>query len=146
MDYRKLNDITISDTFPLPSSEDILDHLGKSEYLSSLDLASGFHQVLIHENDRQKTEFSTLYGHYEFNRMPFCLNNSITFQHLMNTILTGLNGIHCLIYLDDIIVFGKNLIDHNTKLIRNVFLCLKQNYLKLQPNKCFFLRKELNYL
>jgi hypothetical protein len=66
-----------------------------------LDLASGYHQIPIAEKDKKKTVFSIPYGHYGFNRMPFGLKNApATFQRLMNTILAGIQGIRCLVYLD----------------------------------------------
>jgi hypothetical protein len=68
-----------------------------------------------------------------------------TFQKLMNCVLSGIIGIKCLIYLDDIIIYGKNLIDHNEKL-RDVFERLKVNCLKIQPDKCEFLKHECMYL
>ncbi|KAM0735323.1 Retrovirus-related Pol polyprotein from transposon 17.6 [Formica fusca] len=107
VDFQKLNDLTIGDSFPLPNITDILDQLGNAKYFTTLDLASGYHQIPVAENDKCKTAFSTPYGHYEFNRMPFGLKNApATFQRLMNSVLTGLQGIKCLVYLDDIVIYG----------------------------------------
>jgi len=66
VDFRKLNDLTIGDSFPLSNITDILDQLGNAKYFSTLDLASGY-QIPMHEH-RNKTAFSTPYGHFEFNR------------------------------------------------------------------------------
>lgn len=146
IDYRKLNDVTIGDAFPLPNITDIFDQLGFCQYFSSLDLATGYHQVLLHPNDSEKTAFSTPTGHYEFNRMPMGLKGApATFQRLMTYVLSGLQGIKCLVYLDDIIVYGKTLNDHNNKLI-DVFTQLRLHNLKLQPEKCTFLQKKITYL
>lgn len=94
VDFRKLNEVTVKDAFPLPRIEDILDMLGNSEFYSTLDLASGYHQVLVDEKDRPKTAFSTPLGHFEFKRMPFGLTGApATFQRIMNHILTGLHGV-----------------------------------------------------
>ncbi|KAL6421449.1 hypothetical protein ACFW04_013904 [Cataglyphis niger] len=76
IDFRKLNDLTIGDSFPLPNITDILDQLGNAKYFTTLDLTSGYHQIPITEKDKNKTAFSTPYGHYEFNRMPFGLKNA----------------------------------------------------------------------
>lgn len=90
IDYRKLNEITIDDKYPLPNITDILDKLGKSQYFSTLDLANGFHQIEMDPEDIQKTAFSTENGHYELKRMPFGLKNApSTFQRVMDNILRG---------------------------------------------------------
>lgn len=146
VDFRKLNDVTISDKHPLGNISDILDSLGHSRYFSTLDLASGYLQIALHEDSMEKTGFSSGFGHYEYTRMPFGLKNSgASLQRYLNHILTGLQGLKCLVYLDDIIIFGKNLTDHNSKL-QDVLEVLKKYNLKLQPGKCQFLRKEINYL
>ncbi|GBP00092.1 Retrovirus-related Pol polyprotein from transposon 297 [Eumeta japonica] len=117
VDFRKLNEATIKQVFPIPRIDEILDQLGNSRYFTTLDLASGYHQVLVHEQDRAKTAFSTDKGHYEFNRMPFGLTGApATFQMVMNTVLTGLQGLDCFVYLDDIVVYGRNVADHERKL------------------------------
>lgn len=121
VDFRRLNQVTIGDAFPLPNITDILDQLGKSKYYSTLDLAQGYHQVPMNESDREKTAFSTDKGHYEFLRMPFGLKGAPgTFQRLMNKVLAGLNGLRAFVYLDDIIIYAKDLKEHSQKL-REIF-------------------------
>lgn len=96
--------------------------------------------------DSEKTAFSTAYGHYEYLRMPFGLKNApATFQRLMNTVLAGLQGFKCFIYMDDIVVYGEDLKTHNKKLIEILDRLSKHN-LKLQPGKCCFLQKEIVFL
>lgn len=146
VDFRKLNQITIKDAFPLPRIEEILDQLGHSRYFSTLDLASGYHQVLVNKNDREKTAFSTGLGHFEFKRMPFGLTGApATFQRIMNFILTGLQGIDCFVYIDDIVIYGKSLEQHNDRLSR-VLSQIRKHNLKLQTEKCNFLCREVVYL
>ena len=78
--------------------------------------------------------------------MPFGLKNApATFQRLMNSVLTGLQGLRCLIYLDDIVIFARDLQDHTVKL-REIFDRLQKYHLKIKPSKCEFLRKEVVYL
>lgn len=96
-------------SYPLPRIEDILDQLGDAEYYSTMDLESGYYQVLVNEKDRKKTAFSTPYGHYEF---------PATIQRMMNHALIGLHGIECLIYLDDIVVYGRTLEEDNRRLVK----------------------------
>lgn len=146
VDYRKLNAKTIDDKFPIPNITDILDKLGRSRYFTTLDLASGFHQILMDERDIQKTAFSTENGHYEYLRMPFGLKNApATFQRTMNAVLIGLAGVICLVYMDDIIVFSYSLQEHCINLSK-VFEALKKANLKIQLDKSEFLKKEVSFL
>lgn len=146
IDYRRLNDVTIGDAFPLPQIDEILDQLGHSKYFSTLDLASGFHQIPVKDSDQQKTAFTTPLGHYEFTRMPFGLKNApSTFQRLMNSVLSGLQGLQCFVYLDDVVIYASSLEEHTLKL-KTIFDRLRLNNLKLQPDKCEFLKREVSYL
>ncbi|CAF4952218.1 unnamed protein product [Pieris macdunnoughi] len=98
------------------------------------------------EADAPKTAFSIPQGHFEFARMPFGLKNApSTFQRLMNSALSGLQGLQCFVYLDDIVIYSFDLQKH-MKNLSNVFDRLRQFNLKLQPDKCEFLRKEVSYL
>ena len=143
VDFRKLNDVTVGDSFPIPNITDVLDSLGKSKYFSTVDCASGFWQIPLREEDRPKTAFSTEYGHFGYKSMPFGLKGApATFQRLMSTVLSGIQRLKCLVYLDDIVVFGETLQSHNDRL-REVFARLRMHNLKLQPDKCKFLKKKL---
>ncbi|KAL4082984.1 hypothetical protein QTP88_028314 [Uroleucon formosanum] len=146
VDFRRLNQLTIGDAFPIPRIDEILDQLGRSRYYTTLDLASGYHQVPIRPQDCEKTGFSTDKGHFEFVRMPFGLCGApSTFQRLMNNVLTGLNGTKAFVYLDDIIIYAVDLVQHEARL-EEVFQRLREFNLHLQPSKCQFLRHEVVYL
>lgn len=146
VDYRRLNDITVDDKYPLPNITDLFDKLGKCSYFSTLDLASGYHQIEVEKKDRQKTAFSTQNGHFEFLRMPFGLKTApATFQRTMDNVLRGLQGLHCMVYLDDIIIYSNSLNEHLEKL-RTIFDRLRATNLKIQLDKSEFLRKEVLYL
>ncbi|KAL4088776.1 hypothetical protein QTP88_023860 [Uroleucon formosanum] len=146
VDFRKLNQISVGDAYPLPNIIDILDQLGKSKYYTTLDLAQGYHQVRMHPEHTEKTAFSTDRGHFEFLRVPFGLKGApATFQRLMNAVLAGLTGLKAFVYLDDIIIYALSIADHSEKL-KAVFERLRTFNLKLQPSKCAFMRKEVNYL
>jgi len=146
IDYRALNEKTIGDAYPLPNITDILDQLGNAKYFSVLDLASGFHQIPMDPKDASKTAFSTPYGHYQFKRMPFGLKNApATFQRLMDNVLSGLQGNELFVYMDDIVIYARSLKEHEIKFNR-LMARLRDANLKLQPDKCEFLRKEVAYL
>ncbi|XP_033362977.1 uncharacterized protein LOC117241106 [Bombus vosnesenskii] len=146
IDYRKLNDKTIGDAFPLPNITEILDQLGSAKYFSMFDLASGFHQIRMSQADAHKTAFSTPYGHFQFKRMHFGLKNApATFQRLMNSVLSGLQGIELFVYLDDIVIYSRSLQEHEI-IFNKLMERLRTAKLRLQPDKCEFLRHEVNYL
>ena len=146
VDFRRLNEVTVGDSYPLPLISDILGALGKARYYTTVDLASGFHQVPLREEDRQKTAFSTPGGHFEFCNMPMGICSApATFQRLMNTVLSGLVGTKALIYLDDIVIWVATLEEHNQRLVE-VSDRLRVQSLKLEPDKCEFLRKEVYFL
>lgn len=146
IDYRKLNEVTISDKFPLPNIDSTLEKLGMAQYFTTLDLAKGFHQILVREEDRKKTAFSTPFGHFEYLRMPFGLKNApATFQRLMNSVLVGLINKICIVYLDDILIFSTSLKEHLDS-IKRVFKRLRETGLKIQVDKCNFLKRETEFL
>lgn len=146
VDFRDLNLITKPFVYPIPLINDILDSLGDSKYFSTIDLKSGFYQVPINPKDAAKTAFSTPKGHFEFTRMPMGLRNSpSTFQKLMNSVLYEINGIKTIVYLDDIIVFGRTIEEHNANLVK-VLEALRKHNLKMEPTKCQILKSELKFL
>lgn len=146
VDYRKLNDVTKKDSYPLPRIDDTLDNLAGYQWFSTIDLKSGYWQVEIHPEDREKTAFTTGQGLWQFKVMPFGLCNApATFERLMETVLKGLSFEACLVYLDDIFIVGKTFEDHLHNL-RKVFKKLREANLKLSPSKCNLFRHEVRYL
>ena len=146
VDYRNLNSITKRDFYPLPRIDDILDQLGGNKYFTTLDLISGYWQIGIAEKDREKTAFITQDGLYEFNRMPFGLKCApATFQRVMDKVLYGLKGNHCMVYLDDIVIYSKTITEHVQKLGK-VFNALRSANLKLKVKKCIFAEEEIKFL
>ena len=145
VDFRKLKQVTKKNSYPLPVIDDILALLGKAKYFTSLDLKSGYWQVLMNESDKEKTAFACHWGLFEFNVMPFGLSNApAVFQELMPVVLQGL-GDFAIAYLDDILVFSPTLEDHLQHL-DTIFDRLRKHDLKLKLKKCNFLESETNYL
>ena len=147
MDYRALNAVTKPDMFPFPRIDDLLDQLGKSKYFSTLDLASGYWQIGVEPESREKTAFSMSHGLYGFRVMPFGLTN--VFQRLMQQVLSVLNPMEgpdfTAVYLDDVLVFSETMEDHLTHLSQ-VVERITEAGLKLKPVKCQFIRQEVDYL
>jgi hypothetical protein len=145
VDYRKLNGRTVGNAYPLPDITEILDQLGQAKYFSRIDLAMGHHQIDMDPKGIDQTAFSTKEGHWAYWRMPFGLKTApATFQRTINTVLSGLTGTRCFVFLDDIVIYANSLVDHDKKL-RDVFRRLRNHNLKLQPDKCEFLRKEVTF-
>ena len=146
IDYRRLNSVTIKDSYPLPRIDESLDSLSEAKYFSTLDLASGYWQIGLDEDAKKKSAFCTTSGLYQFKVMPFGLTNApATFQRLMERVLAGLQWQICLVYIDDVIIFSKTF-DEHLRHLSQVFRCLRQAGLKLKPKKCFLFQQKVKYL
>ena len=146
VDYRKLNAVTLKDAYPIPRINDSLDSLSGAAWFSTLDLASGYWQVEVDPKDQSKTAFSTRNGLYQFRVMPFGLCNApSTFERLMEMVLSGLQWQICLVYLDDIIIFGRT-IDEELERLQQVLERIRKTGMKLKPKKCFLFQKKVLYL
>eukprot|EP00731_Ephydatia_muelleri_P003528 Em0001g3528a len=146
VDFHRINDVTKKEVHPLPRIDETLDMLGGAKWFSTLDLASGYWQVEMEPEHKEKTAFSTPFGTYQFKVMPFGLSNApSTFQKLMEMVLAGLHWTTCLVYLDDIVIFSTTVEQHLSRL-RDVLARLKKAGLKLKPSKCHILKKCVHYL
>lgn len=146
VDYRKLNQKTKRDQYPLPRIEESLEALRGAKYFSTIDLASAYNQVEVAPQDRHKTAFTTPMGLYEYNRMPFGLQNApATFQRLMQGVFQD-DILHTMmVYLDDIIVFSST-IEEQLERLEKVFTKLRSHGLKIEPTKCQLFRDQVSYL
>ena len=144
----KILKITVKNRYPLPRIDDFFDKLFGAQYLSCLDAASGFHQILLKDEDKAKTAFRTPVGHYQFRVLPFGLTNApATFQGVMNNVFNppkfnadgSLNTQHelskfAIVFIDDILVFSKSADEHK-KHIQMVLSKLRKHKLLLKPSK-----------
>lgn len=146
IDYRKLNERTVKDSYPLPRMDDCLDSLGNALFFSTLDCNAGYWQIPIREEDRCLTAFTCHCGTYQCTRLPFGLCNApATFQRAIDMILTGVKWQYALVYLDDIIVFSKAADDH-LRHLDQVFTLLGEAGVTLKASKCHLFSNEVEYL
>ena len=146
VDYRRLNSMTVKDSYPLPRMEDCIDSLGDAKYLTTLDCNAGYWQIPVHPRDRSKTAFVCHEGCFEYCRMPFGLTNApATFQRAVDMILGRYRWKSCLVYLDDIIVFSKTKEDH-VQHVKEVLSTLKEVDFSLKLKKCEFFTQTVDYL
>ena len=147
IDLRKLNERTIKDAYGLPRIEDSLDVLNGAILFSSVDLKSGYWQVEMDESSIPYTAFTVgPLGFYECTKMPFGLTNApATFQRLMESCLGDLHLNWCIIYLDDVIIFSRDIQTHLDRL-RGVFMKMREAGLKLKPTKCDLFKDRITYL
>ncbi|XP_030830382.1 uncharacterized protein LOC115919900 [Strongylocentrotus purpuratus] len=148
IDFRKLNQRTVRDSYALPRIDETLQMMQGARWFSSLDLKSGYWQLEIDERDKQKTAFvlPPPLGLWECNRMPFGLCNApSTFQRAMEKCLGELNHTVCVVYLDDIIIYSKTMEEHVVRL-EAVIQRLSDHGFKLKASKCKLLQTRVKYL
>ena len=146
VDYRHLNARTKKDAFPLPRIDDSLNSLSGQAWFSTLDLASGYWQVRLSENAKPKMAFATHSGLFQFAVMPFGLcNMPATFERLMSQVMRGLHWKRCLVYIDDILVFGNDFESalHNLELVLDR---VAEYGLQLKSTKCNLFRTSVPFL
>jgi hypothetical protein len=146
VDYRELNSHTIKDRYPLPLIDDQLDRLGKGKFFTSLDLASGFHQIPISDESIEKTGFITPDGHYDSLRMPFGLANApAVFQRALLNALGALKHSIAVVYLDDILIPSAT-VGEGLEFLQLILEALKVAGFPLNISKCKFLQSSVKYL
>ncbi|CAI5460704.1 unnamed protein product [Closterium sp. Yama58-4] len=146
IDYRALNKQTVKNKYPIPRIDDLLDQLRGATVFSKLDLRSGYWQIKMADNSIHKTAFRTRYGSYEYLVMPFGLCNApATFQAKMNHILRPLLDECVVVYLDDILIYSKNMKEH-VEHLRKVFEILRKNKFYVKLSKSDFAFKKVQFL
>jgi hypothetical protein len=147
-DYRKLNQVTIRNTYPLPLIKELISHLVGKHWFTKFDIRWGYNNIRIKEGDQWKAAFKTNRGLFEPTVMFFGLTNSpATFQTMMNAIFrqeiaTG----DIIIYMDDILIATTGSLEYHRSKVAQVLQKLRDNDLFLKPEKCHFHKKEVEYL
>ncbi|CAI7908185.1 unnamed protein product [Closterium sp. NIES-53] len=146
IDYQALNKQTIKNKYPIPQIDDLLDQLRGATVFSKLDLRSGYWQIRMADNSIHKTAFRTRYGSYEYLVMPFGLTNApATFQAEMNHILRPLLDECVVVYLDDILIYSRDMKQHIEHL-RRVFEILRREKFYVNLSKSEFALKKVQFL
>lgn len=146
VDYRTLNQRTTPDQYTVPRIEDALHSLSGSKWFSVLDLRSGYYQIPMSDADKEKTAFICPLGFYQFERMPQGICGApATFQRVMERTVGDMNFLEVLVYLDDLIVFGRTIDEHEERLLK-VLDRLSDEGLKISLDKCQFGRTSVNYV
>lgn len=146
VDYRELNNVTTSDKYPMPRIDDVLQLAKRTQYMSTLDLRSGYWQIGVNESDQNKTAFICALGLFKFKRMPFGLKNApATFQRTIDKFKAVLQDVAVFAYLDDIIVLSGNFEQHLGDL-KKIFDRLHTFGLKANREKCHFFCDEIKFL
>jgi hypothetical protein len=114
-DYRKLNDVTIKNKYPLPKIEDLFDQMNGDRVFSKIDLRTGYHQLKVRESDIPKTAFTTCYGLYEYTVMSFGLTNDPAyFMNHMNKVFMEYLDKFVIVFIDDILIYSNTEEEHGT--------------------------------
>lgn len=146
IDYRRLNDITLVEPYPIPRMDDLLDGIDDPKVFSVIDLKGAYHHIRMHEEDIPKTAFVTTDGHFEWLVMPFGLKNApATFARYMNSVLRNYRLKSTRSYFDDILVATKDLESH-LRALEELFEALAKENLTVNTKKCHFLQDKVNYL
>ena len=146
VDFRGLNKISKKDRYPLPFISDLLTSAGKARIYTTIDLRHAYHLVRIAEGDEWKTTFRTRYGSFEWLVMPFGLTNApAAFQRFMNDIFSDLLDVCVTVYLDDILIYSDDPLDHVGH-VREVLSRLRKHGLYARPDKCHFSSNSVAYL
>lgn len=138
IDYRRLNESTVGDTYPMQRMDRVFDALKGMMYFTVMDAVRGYHNIPIAKRDRWKTAFISAEGLFQFLTMPFGLKNApAIFQRFIDALLGSLRWACALAYIDDIVVFTKTIL-HHAESLNTILKRVIKSGLKLSPEKCHF--------
>ena len=144
INYKPVNNQTVFDAFPLPVIEELIPKLSKAVVFSKLDFSQFYHRIPLVSSDREKTAFFACGKLWEYTRVPFSLKNAAAAcSRIMNNIFSNIKN--CVVYLDDILIFGANREDHDKALFQ-VFEKIRYHNLSLNPKKCSFCESSIDFL
>ena len=145
INYKPLNKVLEWVRYPIPNKKDLVNRLCKVVVFSRFDMNSGFWQIQIREFDRYKTVFTTPFGHYKWNVMPFGLKNAPSeFQNIMNAIFNPFSS-HAIVYIDDVLIFSESLEQH-WKHLRSFLHTIKLNGLVVSALKIKLFQTNVRFL
>jgi hypothetical protein len=146
IDYRRINSLTIKEPYPIPRADEAFDALKNAGLMTTFDLTWGYWQTPLAEEDKKKTTFTTRSGRWEYNVLPMGITNAApAFQRNMEAMLSGLMWKKCVIYIDDIIIFGGTFEEH-LKNVEEVLDRMRKFNVMAKPSKCKFCQTEVTYL
>jgi hypothetical protein len=146
IDYRRINSLTIKEPYPIPRADEAFDALKHAGLMTTFDLTWGYWQTPLAEEDKKKTTFTTRSGRWEYNVLPMGITNAApAFQRNMEAMLSGLMWKKCVIYIDDIIIFGGTFEEH-LKNVEEVLDRMRKFNVMAKPSKCKFCQTEVTYL
>ena len=147
VDFRPINAVTKVDGYPIPRFDECIDSLYGSKFFCSLDLQAGYWQVpLKSQEDREKTAFLTKDGLFQFKVLAFGLCNAPrTFERLMECVLRGLQWEKCILYLDDVLVYGRTF-EETLNNLEDVLKRMRKAKLKMKPSKCLLFQTSIEFL
>ena len=143
-DYRKINAVTKTDSFPIPRIDDCIDKVGNAKYVTKFDLLKGFWQIPLTQRAKEVSAFVTPDGLFQYKIMPFGMKNSpATFQRLINLLIAGLDGVDA--YIDDVILFSDSW-EHHLRIIKDFFDRLTEYNLTVNLVKSEFCHATVTFL
>jgi hypothetical protein len=147
VDFRDLNSNIEQDEYPIPLTRTVMNDLAGANWVTSMDVRSGFSNLRVAPGSEKHTAFKTFYGLFEYTVMPMGLSTApAIFQRFINSVLNPYLGLFCHAYLDDVVIYTKGSLEEHKTQVLKVLQALQENGLRLKPQKCKWFRKECDFL